>query len=346
MSTKNNLGAAKQSRTRKFAKRLGGAIAGMTGLTVTDNAGPEMVHNPAVKEPTKEDIDLIKNLVGTSIRTHKKIPENKIVFFTKKFCTPKECLEFVNAAGAINPDEHNEKELSSETTVPRAKRIHFNMNIDTKDGHMHVPLSRDWFVQTETVNKLHAKQQQRKYANFVSGFENHPVVKKIYDRHHEVFDIPANTVTLSIMQTSFYNSTNTSKDPTGQGIHTDGVENVSIMVLEKENLKGPTNHFYLPREGDAAKLERPLTEAELQIGDMVHFHDNKCYHKVGTNIKLMDITKGGKRTALIIGGPCESQLCGEDHLANQLVANPMFSVRSPHYQAAHVIAFDDEQHGH
>merc|ERR1711988_2061102 len=124
--------------------------------------------------------------------------------------------------------------------------MNFHINKRTDSGEMvHVPLKRDWFIQSSNYNTFH-DQKRRYYTNFEPGFANCYVFKKLMDHHHNYFNIPVDTTTISIINKNFYTAETVDKCPTGQGIHTDGSIYSTFIVLEKDNLRGPETIFYLP----------------------------------------------------------------------------------------------------
>ncbi|MDI5934220.1 2OG-Fe dioxygenase family protein [Halomonas kalidii] len=63
----------------------------------------------------------------------------------------------------------------------------------------------------------------------------------------------------------------------GQGIHADGSKALSILVLKRDNVSGADNHLYADKAGT-----RPLADAILAPGDILHLRDDRLYHSVGS----------------------------------------------------------------
>ena len=244
-----------------------------------------------------------------------------IISFEENFLSPESCSKLLESLGHLDELVHKEKHL--DRLVPRSKRIQFTSNAVTSTGiPTHAPINRDWFIQSSKVNDFHGTRK-RVYTNFEPDFRKCQVFKRVLDHHHKVFNIPEDTVTLSILQKSFYTPENLKNCPTGQGIHSDGVQFQTIVVLEKENLIGPENSFYLPRLDDSSVIKEELCRKELEIGDLVHFHDNLCYHSVSRS-KLKDKSQNGSRTVLILSSPAHYHFTGESNPNNLLVASPKF----------------------
>lgn len=80
----------------------------------------------------------------------------------------------------------------------------------------------------------------------------------------------------------------------GQGIHADGCKALSILVLKRENVSGADNHLYADKAGT-----RPLADATLAPGDILHLHDDRLYHSVD-GITQEDTTAPFERFIIII----------------------------------------------
>ncbi len=61
----------------------------------------------------------------------------------------------------------------------------------------------------------------------------------------------------------------------GQGIHADGCQALSIMVVSRHNVTGADNHLYADKAGT-----RPVADATLDPGDILHLRDDRLYHSV------------------------------------------------------------------
>ncbi|MFY0990428.1 2OG-Fe dioxygenase family protein [Halomonas sp. C05BenzN] len=80
----------------------------------------------------------------------------------------------------------------------------------------------------------------------------------------------------------------------GQGIHADGCKALSILVLNRENVTGAENHLYADKAGT-----RPLADATLAPGDILHLCDDRLYHSVD-GIAQQDATLPFERFIIII----------------------------------------------
>ncbi|UYG06187.1 2OG-Fe dioxygenase family protein [Halomonas sp. M4R1S46] len=70
----------------------------------------------------------------------------------------------------------------------------------------------------------------------------------------------------------------TALDPLqGQGIHADGCNALSIMVLTRHNVTGGRNRLYADKAGT-----RQLADMSLTPGDVLHLRDDKLFHSVDT----------------------------------------------------------------
>ncbi|MFG6158283.1 2OG-Fe dioxygenase family protein [Halomonas sp. 1390] len=61
----------------------------------------------------------------------------------------------------------------------------------------------------------------------------------------------------------------------GQGIHADGCQALSVMVLSRDNVAGAENHLYADKGGT-----HPLADTTLAPGDILHLRDDRLFHSV------------------------------------------------------------------
>lgn len=80
----------------------------------------------------------------------------------------------------------------------------------------------------------------------------------------------------------------------GQGIHADGCKALSIMVVNRENVTGAENHLYIDKAGT-----RPVADATLAPGEILHLRDDRLYHSVD-GISQLDETQPFERFIIII----------------------------------------------
>lgn len=59
----------------------------------------------------------------------------------------------------------------------------------------------------------------------------------------------------------------------GQGIHADGCKYLSILVINRENVSGATNHIYADKAG-----KQLLGEVLLEPGEVLHIRDDTLFH--------------------------------------------------------------------
>ena len=102
-------------------------------------------------------------------------------------------------------------------------------------------------------------------------------------------------------------------DITGQGIHTDGLDCVAILCIERFNVKGALNSLYADLDGEETLLE-PMT---LYEGDALFFQDNSLYHYV-SDAEPIDSSKDRKRTVLVALYPSHVLLTGKENPRNSL----------------------------
>ncbi|TLF48623.1 hypothetical protein FEI13_12945 [Halomonas urmiana] len=67
----------------------------------------------------------------------------------------------------------------------------------------------------------------------------------------------------------------------GQGIHADGCQALSVMVLSRDNVAGAENHLYADKGGT-----RPLADTTLAPGDILHLRDDRLFHSVDAITQL------------------------------------------------------------
>ncbi|WP_373181802.1 2OG-Fe dioxygenase family protein [Halomonas campaniensis] len=80
----------------------------------------------------------------------------------------------------------------------------------------------------------------------------------------------------------------------GQGIHADGCKALSILVMNRENVTGAENHLYADKAG-----KRPLADATLDPGDILHLRDDRVFHSVD-GIAQQDASAPFERFIIII----------------------------------------------
>lgn len=87
----------------------------------------------------------------------------------------------------------------------------------------------------------------------------------------------------------------------GQGIHKDGSKYLSILVINRKNVRGAVNHLYYDKQGS-----EKIVETELDPGEILHIKDNKVYHSV-TQIDPLDSESAWERFVIIINSAFDDQ---------------------------------------
>ncbi|GEK72520.1 MULTISPECIES: 2OG-Fe dioxygenase family protein [Halomonas] len=80
----------------------------------------------------------------------------------------------------------------------------------------------------------------------------------------------------------------------GQGIHADGCQALSILVLSRDNVLGADNHLYADKAGT-----RELVTATLRPGEILHLRDDRLFHGVDT-LSQRDPSQPFERFIIII----------------------------------------------
>jgi len=92
-----------------------------------------------------------------------------------------------------------------------------------------------------------------------------------------------------------YKKAFSSADPlSGQSIHRDGYQAVSVLCISRENCSGAVSEFYEDHAGT-----RMITRLPLQPGECVHFRDLDVFHNV-TAAKPIDPSKVMHRSVLVL----------------------------------------------
>ncbi|MFW8591295.1 2OG-Fe dioxygenase family protein [Glaciecola sp. 2405UD65-10] len=80
----------------------------------------------------------------------------------------------------------------------------------------------------------------------------------------------------------------------GQGIHQDGSQFLSILVLNRENVTGGHNTLYHDKAG-----QQQITHSTMAPGDIMHIRDNEVFHSV-SSVQALDTNKPFERFIIII----------------------------------------------
>ncbi|SHK64749.1 2OG-Fe dioxygenase family protein [Halomonas caseinilytica] len=113
----------------------------------------------------------------------------------------------------------------------------------------------------------------RYYAPLTETFLQRPDVKAFVRAWARLWKLQANEPIL--MQITGVRGKGQVDPLQGQGIHADGCQALSIMVVSRHNVTGADNHLYADKAGT-----RPVADATLDPGDILHLRDDRLYHSV------------------------------------------------------------------
>ncbi|CAL4200378.1 unnamed protein product [Meganyctiphanes norvegica] len=220
----------------------------------------------------------------------------------KNILSPTECKnisEFVHNVG-LSPDP------SSLYFLERNKNIRF---IKVVDGGF------------EIMNKNYFKQSD-KYNDFSGGYDRHydlipehVVLGPMFNLltfFIEHLSIPVNTIILAHLQSSSIRANIDGGDVTGQGIHTDGSDDVMMICVKRDNVLGAENQYHASLDGSQL-----LGSSTLEAGDGVVVKDNEIFHyvtKATTNEPI------AHRIMIVIHSPFDGN--GDQNPNNKLGKNP------------------------
>jgi len=80
----------------------------------------------------------------------------------------------------------------------------------------------------------------------------------------------------------------------GQGIHQDGSQFLSILVLNRQNVTGASNTLYHDKAG-----QETIAETTLVAGEIMHIRDNEVFHSV-SSVEPLDSKLPFERFIIII----------------------------------------------
>ncbi|MDT8896198.1 2OG-Fe dioxygenase family protein [Halomonas sp. I1] len=132
----------------------------------------------------------------------------------------------------------------------------------------------------------------RYYAPLTETFLQRPDVKAFVRAWARLWDLQANEPIL--MQITGVRGEGQVDPLQGQGIHADGCKALSIMVVSRHNVTGADNHLYVDKAGT-----RPVADATLDPGDILHLRDDRLYHSVDA-ITQQDTEEPFERFIIII----------------------------------------------
>ena len=80
----------------------------------------------------------------------------------------------------------------------------------------------------------------------------------------------------------------------GQGIHKDGSQFLSVLVINRENVNGATSSLSFDKQG-----RQEIISADLAPGEILHIKDDQIYHSV-SSLKPLDTSQPFERFIIII----------------------------------------------
>lgn len=80
----------------------------------------------------------------------------------------------------------------------------------------------------------------------------------------------------------------------GQGIHKDGSQFLSVLVINRENVSGATSTLSFDKQG-----QQEIISADLAPGEILHIRDDQIYHSV-SSLKPQDESQPFERFIIII----------------------------------------------
>ncbi|UTW04026.1 2OG-Fe dioxygenase family protein [Amphritea atlantica] len=80
----------------------------------------------------------------------------------------------------------------------------------------------------------------------------------------------------------------------GQGIHKDGSQFLSVLVINRENVSGGTSLLSFDKQG-----QQEIISGDLAPGEILHIRDDQIYHSV-SGVKPLDASQPFERFIIII----------------------------------------------
>ncbi|KAL7569798.1 hypothetical protein ACA910_008812 [Epithemia clementina (nom. ined.)] len=159
---------------------------------------------------------------------------------------------------------------------------------------------------------------RRYFRGMPETFLEDPVVLKLLNKFADVYGVPDGQIMLLFIQTSVVTPENVGMCTTGEGIHCDGVDVCMMSVLRRDNIAGAGNAAFDDIHGERARFGPKV----LQPGECLFWRDNRVYHYVEPT-RLVDQSKPGCRTVLVIGYPGIHQVLGIRNPNNTLPPSGM-----------------------
>ena len=229
--------------------------------------------------------------------------ENAPDVLVHQVLTPSEAQEVEDAAGELGPDKGSGIDF-----IRRNRNLVFIL----RAGDRWIQIEQDFLNIASQYNGTKGGYR-RFFRGMPDSFLDGPAVLKAINAFADHFGVPDGQVVLLLIQTSVITPQDEGKCTTGDGIHCDGVDVCMLSVLRRENVKGTRSAAFLDPEGT-----QPLfTPRVLQPGECMFWRDNRVYHYVEP-ARLVDKSKPGYRTVLVMGYPGIHQVIGINNPNNTL----------------------------
>lgn len=217
--------------------------------------------------------------------------------------TPAEALQVEHAAGELGPDKGSGVDF-----IRRNRNLVFIL----RAGDRWIQLKQEFLNIAGEYNGTKGGYR-RYFRGMPDSFLDDPAVLKAINTFADHFGVPDGQVVLLLIQTSIITQHDAGKCTTGDGIHCDGVDVCMLSVLRRENVRGTRSAAFQDPEGT-----KPLfTPRVLKPGECMFWRDNRVYHYVEP-ARLVDETKPGYRTVLVMGYPGIHQVIGTNNPNNTL----------------------------
>lgn len=195
--------------------------------------------------------------------------------------------------GGLGPDS------SSKFFVEREKSIRF---LKVVENGIEL-LNKNYFTQPAKYNDFSGGLKR-----YFTLIPNHIIKGPMHDlimHFVDYFSVAVGTTFIIHIQSSILRNRGQNGDMTGQGIHTDGVNDQMLVCVERDNVDGAETVLHSALDGS-----QPLCKPTiLHPGDGVCFRDNKLFHEVTAGTTKCE---AARRTVIIFGGPED----GEGELSN------------------------------
>lgn len=186
--------------------------------------------------------------------------------------------------GGLGPD------TSSKFFVEREKSIRF---LKVVDGGVEM-LDKNYFTQPAKYNDFSGGL--KRYFTLIPAHIIQGAMHDLIMHFVHQFSIKVGTTFIVHIQSSLLRNVGQNGDMTGQGVHTDGVNDQMLVCVERDNVDGASTVLHAALDGS-----KPLCKPTiLQPGDGVCFKDNKIFHEVTAGTTRCEVAR---RTVIIFGSP-------------------------------------------